>query len=245
MPPLISCIVPVFNGARYLREAIDSILGQTYAPIEIIVADDGSTDETPAVTKSYKERVRYEFQSNSGAPAARNLGLHACRGEFVAFLDADDLWVTDKLHLQMARFTSRPELDCCVTLVQNFWVPEVGDEEKLFANHRISAPMPGYVTQALLARRRTFEIVGEFNESLRHGDGTEWFLRAAEKGAVMDILPDVLVRRRLHRSNISRAVTASRNDYLDLLKASLNRRRQLNNGSVENYNFPTGIKVAK
>jgi len=93
---LISCIVPVFNGERYVSEALDSILAQTYRPLEIIVADDGSIDGTAAVVASYGEQVIYLRQANA-EPAARNLGLSAARGEFVAFLDAVDLWHPEKL----------------------------------------------------------------------------------------------------------------------------------------------------
>ena len=94
--PLISCIVPVFNGERYLGEALDSILAQTYRPLEIIVSDDGSTDGTAAVVASYGECVKYLWQVNAGEAAARNLGSSAAGGHFLAFLDADDLWHPEK-----------------------------------------------------------------------------------------------------------------------------------------------------
>jgi hypothetical protein len=104
--------------------------------------------------------------------------------------------------------------------------------------------LPGYVTQTLLAQRGIFDRVGLFNEAMRHGDGTEWFLRAAEKGAMIELLPDVLVNRRIHERNSSRAVNESRHDYLRILKASLDRRRQLGGGSVKPYTFsrPIGDK---
>ena len=125
---LISCIVAVYNGERYLGEAIDSILAQTYRPSEIIIVDDGSTDGTAAVVARYGQQVRYVWQPNSGPAAARNLGLDVMQGEFVAFLDADDLWHPEKLAQQMARFRARPELDYCVAHAQNFWVPELQGE---------------------------------------------------------------------------------------------------------------------
>ena len=129
MPSLISCIVPVYNGERYLKEALDSILTQSYRPLEIIVVDDGSTDGTAEVVAGYGERVRYVWQSNAGPWIARNLGLSATQGEFISFLDADDLWHAEKLARQMARFEARPELDLCVTHLQNFWIPELEGEE--------------------------------------------------------------------------------------------------------------------
>src|SRR5688572_20501170 len=95
--PTISCIVPVYNGERYIREALDSILGQTYPNLEVVVVDDGSTDATAAAVASYGNRVSYLWQPNAGPVAARNLGLGAATGDYVAFLDADDLWHLEKL----------------------------------------------------------------------------------------------------------------------------------------------------
>ena len=224
---LISCIVPVFNGERYVREALDSILAQTHRPLEIIVADDGSTDDTAAIVSSYGDRVRYLFQPNAGTAAACNLGLRAAQGDFIAFLAADDLWHVEKLAGQMNCFKRRPELDLCVTHVQNFWIPELQEEAERFRNHRISQPLPGYVPQTLLARRALFETVGHFNIALRHADSTDWFLRVIEHGAVIDILPDALVYRRIHQSNLSRRMaSASRREYVELVKATLDRRRR-------------------
>jgi glycosyltransferase involved in cell wall biosynthesis len=231
---LISCIVPVFNGERYLRESLDSILTQTYRPIEILVIDDGSTDGTRAVVASYGDAIRYLWQPNAGPPRARNFGLSAAEGEFVAFLDADDLWLPDKLSLQIARFRERPDLDLCVTYCQVFWIPELAEEEARFQGHRLSRPLPGYVTQTLLARRALFVRVGGFDTSRLVGDPADWFLRAAEQGAVMELLPDVLVYRRFHENNFSvesgtRRMTPHMQDaMLHVVKASLDRRRRDN-----------------
>lgn len=230
-PSLVSCIVPVFNGERYLGEALESILAQTYRPIEIIVVDDGSTDTTPAVAACYQDRIRYVRQDNAGAPSARNLGLSLSSGEFVAFLDADDLWRSEKLERQMRRFDVRPELELCVTYLQNFWIAELKAEEKRFKGHRLSEPGPGYVTQTLVARRSAFDRVGMFDESLQVGDPTDWFLRAGERGLVTELLTDVLVNRRMHDNNMSmqagtRRMTPQMQDsMLHVVKASLGRRR--------------------
>lgn len=224
--PLISCIVPVFNGERYLGEALESILKQTYQSLEIIVVDDGSTDGTAAVIDRYAEQVRFLRQPNAGTAAARNLGLNAANGEFIAFLDADDLWHPEKLERQTARFQTRPELDYCVAHVQNFWVPELIEEERRFRDHRISKALPGYSTGTLLVRRALFDTVGQFNPAIKHADDTEWFLRASEHGAAMELLPDVLLYRRLHQTNLSRLrASNSRDQYLQILKTALDRRR--------------------
>ena len=107
----------------------------------------------------------------------------------------------------MTRFRDRLELDICVGCVQNFWIPELKEEAERFRNHRIAKPVPGYVTGALLAKKALFDSVGHFNTDLKHGDAQEWFMRAAEQGAVMKLLSDVLLYRRLHRSNCSRVVS--------------------------------------
>ena len=239
----ISCIIPVFNGERYLPEAVESALSQTCPPFEIIIADDGSTDGTAEIAARYGARVRYVKQENSGAAAARNLGLRAARGEFIAFLDADDLWHVEKLARQMARFQQRPELDLCIAHLQNFWIPELATEKSRFEGHRLAEVLPGYVTSTLLARRQLFERIGEFNAGLRLGDGTDWFLRAAEHGAVMELLPDVLLYRRMHEHNISmeagsrRMTAAMQNAQLGAVKASLDRRRRRNQNVP--LKFPT------
>ena len=218
---LISCIVPVFNGERYLRAALDSMPAQTYRPLEIIVADDGSTDGTTAVAASYGEQIFYLRQANVGPAAARNLGLSVARGEFVAFLDADDLWYPKKLARQMDRFEARQELDLCMTFVQNFWTPELQAAAQL-RNHQLMQPLPGYPLQTLMAKRALFDTVGQFNPQLRIGDDTDWFLRAAEQRAIMELLPEVLVYRRFHHTNLTRVRLSER---VHIFKASLDRRR--------------------
>jgi glycosyltransferase involved in cell wall biosynthesis len=242
---LISCIVPVYNGERYLAQALDSILAQTYEPIEVIVVDDGSTDGTAELVARYGDRIRYVRQNNGGAPTARNRGLSVALGEFVAFLDSDDLWHPEKLARQMARFEARPELDLCVTHLQRFWIPQLENEQRRFQDHRFAEVLPGYVTQTLLARRSLFDSVGDFDTSRRVGDPMDWFLRAGEQGAIMELLSDLLVYQRMHESNLSvelgtRRMTASmQNAILDVVKASLDRRRLHNEAGPRPLRFPT------
>jgi glycosyltransferase involved in cell wall biosynthesis len=222
---LVSCIVPVFNGERYLAEALQSIAGQTYRPIEILVVDDGSTDRTPEIAAQFSPGVRCLRQANAGPAAARNRGLDAAAGEFVAFLDADDLWHPEKLARQVEHFGARPDLDMSLTLVQNFWVPELAEEGAELAGHRVAQPAPGFSPVALLARRSLFDEVGRFEESWRHIHDTEWFVRARDCGKISDVLPEVLVRRRLHPDNRSRRFAdASRDEYLQLTRRRIARR---------------------
>jgi glycosyltransferase involved in cell wall biosynthesis len=223
---LVSCVVPVFNGEAYLREALDSILGQTYPHVEPIVVDDGSTDGTEAIARAYGDRVRYVGQANAGPAAARNAGIEASSGDLVAFLDADDLWHPEKLRLQVARFDERAGLDVCLAHIRNFWMPELREEELEQSEHFRARPLPGYSSVTMAARRKIFERVGMYSTALKHGADADWFGRAEEAGAVFEVLPEVLVERRLHAGNRSRQWAArSQEEILRTMKAMVERRR--------------------
>jgi glycosyltransferase involved in cell wall biosynthesis len=225
--PLISCIVPVFNGECYLRESLDSILSQKYRPLEIIVFDDGSTDRSPQIVEGFGKQVRYLRQDNGGPAAARNSGLRIARGDFIAFLDADDLWHPEKLARQMTCLEEQPELDLCITHLQNFWISELKAEAEHFSNHRLSKPMPGYfMLQTLLVRRHVFDAIGLFNTELQVCEDVEWFLRAVERSMIILVLHDILLYRRLHTSNISR-MPATQNVLLGIVKASSSRSHRV------------------
>jgi glycosyltransferase involved in cell wall biosynthesis len=224
--PLITCIIPAYNAARYLGEAIDSVHSQTLRPEEIIVVDDGSTDATPTIAGEYGESVILLRQTNGGRAAACNRGLRAARGEFIAFLDADDLWEPEKLERQMVCLQKQPALACCVTGIQNFVSPELrGPRDRM--NPALFRERPGFLLQTLLARRSLLDRIGAFNVALRHTHDTDWFLRARADGSPMELLPEVLVRRRLHLdSNTQKHGSESRKEYLHLLKSVLDQRRR-------------------
>ena len=242
MPALISCIVPVYNGERYLSEALDSIFAQSYRPLEVIVVDDGSTDNTPQVMAGFKNSIRYLEQSNGGPSATRNLGVSAARGDFVAFLDPDDIWHPEKLARQVARFEARPELDLCVAHVQLFWAPELREEGVRLRNQARVNTVPGYTTGTLLTRRKFFDVVGYFDASFWFGDATDWFLRAAHGRAVMELLPDVLLYHRMHTTNLTRRrISSSRDEFLRIVKRSLDNRRQAGK-RLEFLQFPPSFR---
>jgi glycosyltransferase involved in cell wall biosynthesis len=223
--PAISCVIPAYNAAAYLGEAIESVLGQTLPPRRVVVVDDGSTDGTADVAARYGPRVLVLRQANEGRASACNVGLEAARGDFVAFLDADDLWHPQKLERQVERFRQGPELGYCLTLIQNFVSPELaGRADGL--DPALFQPRPGFVLPTLLARRGLFDQVGGFRPELRHAHDTDWFLRARASGATVAMLPEVLVRRRLHLQNLSqRDALASHREYLGLVKSTLDGRR--------------------
>jgi glycosyltransferase involved in cell wall biosynthesis len=221
-------VVPVFNGERYIAEALDSILAQTYARTEIVVADDGSTDGTWRVVERYGERIRFVTQPTAGPAATRNLGLRTSTGELVAFLDSDDLWHQEKLERQVRRFREKPELQACVTHVQMFWVPELKEEQEQYVDNPRTSPVPGYATTTLLTRREIFGKVGDFRTDLWFSDATEWFMRARERAVVMELLPDVLTFHRMHESNLTRRrLEASRAEFARIVKEHLDRRRRV------------------
>lgn len=225
--PLVSCIVPCFDGERYLAEAIESILAQTHRPIDPIVVDDGSTDGSPAVVRRFAGVVRSVRQPNSGPGAACNRGLDLARGELIAFLEQDDLWEPDKLARQVAALAADPEAGFCVAHARNFWAPERAAEAARHAGRPAMRPVPGYVIQTLLARREAFAEVGRFDETLPYTFAMDWFLRAEDLGVRGILLDDVLTHRRLHDANTSRRNrAASHDEFLHLVKATLDRRRR-------------------
>jgi glycosyltransferase involved in cell wall biosynthesis len=229
--PSVSVIVPVFNGERHLREALDSIFGQNVPVAEVIVVDDGSTDRTPEVVTGYGRPLRYARQENAGAPAARNHGLRLAGGDYIAFLDADDLWEPEKTRQQLAEFERAPGLAYCVCHAQNFWGPELAAQMEAYRDHPKLRPMPAYVTGALLVPRASFNAAGFFNDRLRHADSTEWFLRVHERGGRGAVVPRILLHRRLHEHNVSRlARQESYDEFTVLLKEKLDRARQRSAG---------------
>jgi glycosyltransferase involved in cell wall biosynthesis len=234
--PRISAIVPVFNGARFLGEAIDSVLAQTYEPVEIVVVDDGSTDGTARIARSYGDRILYVSQKNAGLGAARNAGIRHTTSPFVAFLDADDRWRPEKLARQMARFREQSDLDLCVTGFQNFWTPEQEVEALRFRDHMIARPFWGYVVPTMAARRDAFDRFGTFDPALRHSPGAVWIMRAVARGAKLAVIPDVLMDRRLHGSNLSKtAVEGSLEGFMHFIKArlDLSRRTSASRGATD------------
>jgi glycosyltransferase involved in cell wall biosynthesis len=228
---LISCIVPVYNGGRYLGEALDSILAQTYRPLKVIVADDGSTDGTPEVAAAYGDRITYLRQSNQGYAAAKNLGLSAAEGDFIAFLDDDDVWHPEKLMRQMARLRERPEIGLCFTHFKNFWMPELAAEERRYQGHPHSQPQSAWSISTLLARRAVFDKFGDFHDGTRGLENMTWFLRAAGQGVVIEILPDVLSYRRFHEESFTRRGPSEVFDnLLPILKEWRDYQRRRGNG---------------
>lgn len=221
----LSVVIPAYNAARYLAEAIDSILTQgDFAP-QVVVVDDGSTDETAEIAQSFGQGVTCLSQPNAGIAAALNHGLEAARGEWLAFCAADDRWAQGRLEKQFAAFEAQPAPDLVFGHVQNFFSPELGTE--ITGRYYCPPlPLPGYSLASMLVKRKTFDRVGSFDPQYKIGEFVDWYARAQELGLVSSLLPDVVLWRRLHGDNLSIKSADRRGDFARILKAAMDRRRQ-------------------
>ncbi|MGB3642249.1 MAG: glycosyltransferase family A protein [Rivularia sp. (in: cyanobacteria)] len=222
--PLVSVIIAVYNCEQYLAQAIESVLAQTYKAIEIIIVDDGSTDGSAQVAKSFLPQIKYHFQENRGVAAALNQGISLSQGKLIAFLDSDDLWVADKLTYQMRFFASNPDLEAVFGHVRQFKSPEL-DEASKQSIHIPVEVIPGYFKGTMLIKREAFERVGWFDSQWKLADFIDWYVRANEQDLRSFMLNNVLVKRRLHKTNMGIRERNSRLEYVCVLKASLDRRR--------------------
>ena len=221
----VSVIIPVYNGERYLAEAIGSVLTQTIQPREIIVVDDGSTDGSTAVAERFSGQVQLYRQKNRGASSARNRGIEVSEGSFLAFLDADDLWLPDKLECQWREIHALSGVDMVLGTVVQFISPDVAFEKGPQLRKDREAG-PAYLMGAMLVRRDSFFRVGLLNETLQLGEFIDWFQRARDMGLRWKVMDSVVLKRRIHLTNQGITKRANRKDYVSVLKMALDRKRQ-------------------
>ncbi len=231
--PLVSVVIPAFNSERFLGEAIASVLAQDYSPLETIVVDDGSSDGTAAVARSYPD-VKLIVQENAGPAAARNRGFAASRGEFVAFHDADDTLPTEKLSVQIGEMLADPEVGCVVAeqelLIEEgaelpFWAEGSNVPTVMPAKPEELADEPDVHPMTMVVRREVFERIGGFDEGMRAAEDFDWMLRAAEQGTEFRRLPRILLRRRVHPASLTQDAAASRAGHFLALKKRIERHR--------------------
>ncbi|MDS3861153.1 glycosyltransferase family A protein [Thermosynechococcaceae cyanobacterium BACA0444] len=220
-------IIPVFNGEKYIKAAITSVLSQMKHFLEIVVIDDGSNDHTSTVVQELiqnYQNIYYKYQENRGVGVARNYGVEISQGEFLTFLDADDLWAANKLTIQINAFKQNPDIDIVFGQVEHFISPELSTQEAQRWNypHKI---MPAYAAGAMLLRRETFNQVGKFSETCEVGQFLDWYLRAIELNLISFFPPDVVLLRRVHNDNSSQKSKRYWQDYVRIIKSSLDRRR--------------------
>ncbi len=207
---LVSVIIPTFNRAHLIRETIDSVLKQTYQNFEIIIVDDGSTDNTAEVVKSYSDpRISYFYQPNSGLPAkARNVGLTRASGEFIAFLDSDDIWFPRKIERQLTEFAKNPELLGIGTNVLLFPGPRkipsrLPHDSRLDFKTLLKGSF--LYNSSFLIRRSVIEAIGFLDEDcrLRAAEDFDYWLRILHyRDQSILLLREVLTKYRVHPSSI-------------------------------------------
>ena len=223
--PLVSVIVPTLDAERYLPDALDSVAVQTYSDWEVILVDGGSTDGTLQVAGRY-ERVRPVRQRGRGLTDAWNCGLEAARGALVAFLDSDDRWEPDKLRRQIAVLEADEAVECVTTRFR--FVLEPGLEVPAgFRPQLLEADHFGNLPSALLVRRSLFDRIGSFDTRWAIAADVDWFARLKDAGVAIELVPEVLVHKRVHDSNLSTLEAATLNrELVALLRESVRRQRQ-------------------
>jgi glycosyltransferase involved in cell wall biosynthesis len=221
---MIDVVIPAFNAAAYLDEAIDSAVAQGGLVGRVIVVDDGSTDTTAAVAARRGNPVELlQLARNGGGGRARNAGIAASSAPLVAFLDADDRWLEGKLAAQVQALAVAPQAAFALCRMRNFASPELplAERAELLASHPGEAE--GWTPSALLVRREAFARIGVFAEDLRVGEAIDWFNRAKPLGYVST--DTIGVERRLHRNNTTRRTAHDLRDYLQVARRHLGRQR--------------------
>lgn len=223
--PVISVIIPTFNCAHYLSEAINSVLAQTYPHLDIIVVDDGSTDDTQTVLSSFGDQLTGLSQNNQGIGGARNAGYARAHGEYIAYLDADDIYLPDKLSRQMACFEEDPLLECVQGHMVQFISPELGEDFSAIVEVDTGQPLAAPMASTTLIKRHALERVGPWSTELTLGTDLDWYARVQEKQVRCLMLEETVLARRIHRTNTNLVNASAKKERLHVLKAMLDRRR--------------------
>lgn len=218
----LSVVIPAFDHARYIVEAIDSVLAQIPADAEVIVVDDGSSDDTAAIAERMGPPVRVIRAAHAGIGTTVNRGMSEARGALIASIDADDRWLPGKMALQLAALDEDPSLDVVFGYVRQFVSPEVTDGGRF---ELTGEPMAGLVRGTMVIRREAWERVGPMETDLVLGEFISWYARAIDAGLNMRMLPDVVYERRVHGRNTVIREREAQSDYLRVVKATIDRRR--------------------
>ncbi len=222
---MVSVIIPVYNGERYLAEAIESVLVQTQKPNEIIVVDSESQDNTEKIARSYRQ-VHYIRDGGRGLANARNMGIDVCRGELIAFLDYDDRWAPNKLKVQVEHLINNPKIQYVNALVKLFLEP--GYTLRLgYTKKSLNRAKVGRTPGTLVARKSLFDRIGRFSSDFVIGCDVEWFVRAKDNNIPMAIIPKVLLYKRLHNTNLSGNVQVNRQELFKIVKQSIVHHRKV------------------
>ena len=226
--PSVSVIIPTYNRADFLAEAVDSVLGQTWKDLEVIVVDDGSTDESQEILRRYGDRVRFFYQENEGPSSARNLGASRARGQFLAFLDSDDVWEPNKLDAQMAFLRSHPDVRmvCCGGYVlgksRRRRTPIARD---LSGDLFLRLYLRSFInTSSVVLARECFFEVGPFDPMMRTAEDYDFWLRVAHRFRI-GYLKAPLVGIRKHSDELSRNKVELRRNAIRVIERHFDKDR--------------------
>ncbi|CAN5306186.1 glycosyltransferase family A protein [soil metagenome] len=214
----VTAIIPVRNGAAFVRDALQSVYDQSWTPAEVIVIDDGSDDNTVAEVSRFPH-VICKSQPPLGQAEARNHGARLASQKHIAFLDADDLWSRNKIELQLNFFTEKPYVDIVSGQMIQFSLSSTGNLVE--RSPPATANLPGL----LLMKRDTFWRVGPYSSEWRVGEPIEWWARALDQNINTGSVPHVVLKRRIHEKNLGKSVVAPTRDYLQILHTIVKRRR--------------------
>ena len=222
--PSVSVVLAVRNGARYIAEAIGSVLAQHHRPLELLVIDGASTDGTAEIATGYPG-VRVDQQPGTGIPDAWNHGIRLATGDLVAFISHDDRWTGRKLDSQVGLMRDDPRLVYTVGRLRYFLepgaVPGPGFRPELLEGDHV-----GRVMETLVARREAFETVGLLSTDLSLAHDVDWYARAKDLGVPMAIVPEVVLEKRVHSDNASSRPEVNSPEMLDALRRSIRRQRE-------------------
>ena len=244
--PLISVQMPVYNRAEYLREAAESIAAQTVREIELVMVDDGSTDDTPRImdelASEYSGRlvIRCIHQEHLGIAAARNRALRESRGSFAAFLDSDDLWVPEKAEKQLSFFGANPGCEIVFCRYRNFFSP--GETEITPEKEKLAGERDQWCLAAAMVRRKVFDRVGPYSEKMIVGEDSEWVTRARLLGVNIDFcIEEELYLRRIHASNITLGYGGGGANYARVLAASIRNANRIRRKGIADFSADSSL----
>ncbi len=220
-PPLITVIVPVYNARNFVIEALRSIQQQNYEPLELIVINDGSTDDSLKIVRSLEMKMTLINQENAGPAAARNKGLGLAKGDFITFLDADDIWPENKLRRQLAYLLDHPQM--VVVWGRSKYFGEFSERDKKIPLDENQTRI-AYQLGSALFRREAFDKVGVFDETFITGEDNDWLLRATEMGLNQGAMNDVCLHHRMHPNSLMHSQPTKDYQIPMLVRRSLQRR---------------------
>lgn len=223
-PPSVSVILIVKNGADHIAEALGSITESAIRPLEILVVDGGSTDDTVVIAEEF-EGVRILRQASEGIANAYNEGIASAEGDLVAFISHDDRWLPGKLDRQVAYMVDNPDLLLSVTHIQHY-LEEGETPPPGFRMDLLEKPVPGLLMETLMARPVLFQEVGGFDPDFTVGEDTDWYARVKDAGIEIGILPETLTMKRVHSSNSSLTTPKISRILLQAMRRSIHRKRE-------------------